>query len=69
MSQTQEIQNILKKIQHQYAPDRRTEIFEVEVVRKNNNFLLKGKTSSAKAQKELKEEVEIFSPPSFLFLF
>ena len=63
MSQTQEIQNILKKIQHQYAPDRRTEIFEVEVVRKNNNFLLKGKTSSAKAQKELKEEFEIFSTP------
>ncbi len=51
MSQTQEIQSILHNIQRQYAPDKRTEIFEVEVVRENNNFVLKGKTTSINAEK------------------
>ncbi len=63
MSQTQEIQSILHNIQRQYAPDKRTEIFEVEVVRENNNFVLKGKTTSINAEKTLKEKFKNISVP------
>ena len=51
----------IQTIKHEYAPDTRVEIFEVEVESRDGDLVIKGATSSEKAYKEIKHTLEASS--------
>ncbi len=50
-----EIQEIVKNVKEQYAPDKRTAIFDVVVEKFDNNIILKGETNIPEAKKDLEK--------------
>lgn len=53
-----DVQNIIKETQHNYAPDKRTAVFDVEYKAEGNKLLLKGETDMEKAKKQLTHELK-----------
>lgn len=53
MAQNTDIQSILQQVAQKYAPDKRTEIFEIKQRMQNDMLILSGKTSNREAHQEL----------------
>lgn len=53
MAQNSDIQPILQSVAQKYAPDKRTEIFEIRQSIRKDTLVLSGKTSSREAHREL----------------
>jgi len=53
MSQNSEMQQIIKAVQQKYAPDKRTELFQVVATQRKDTLVLKGETTSRQAYEEI----------------
>lgn len=49
---------VIAEVQHEYAPDSRTALFDVEAVAKNDKYVLKGETNMPEAVTSLKEKLQ-----------
>ena len=59
---TQDLKHIIETIGNKYAPDKRTELFSIEVVESKNGLQLKGDTTNKQAYKELIAKSEKLFP-------
>src|SRR5690554_5358275 len=62
MVQNNDAEQIIRNIQEKYAPDKRVEVFNVELFRKDNRFIIKGETTSSNAHKILLSELKNIYP-------
>lgn len=53
MAQNSELQQIIEAVQEKYAPDKRTELFQVVATQRNDTLVLKGETTSRQAYEEI----------------
>lgn len=53
MAQENDIKHIIREIQYRYAPDRRIEVFQIEIHQKGDTSIVKGVTTSKDAYDEL----------------
>ncbi len=57
-NQNEKVSQVIAKLKEQYAPDKRTALFNIEYTVENNKVVLKGETNQPKAKKELIKEVK-----------
>lgn len=62
MVQNNDAEQIIRNIQEKYAPDKRVEVFNVELFRKDNRFIIKGETTSSNVHKILLSELKNIYP-------
>ncbi|MDR1516975.1 MAG: C40 family peptidase [Dysgonamonadaceae bacterium] len=53
MAQTKDIQSVVASVKEKYAPDTRVEVFDIKTAQRGDSLVLKGKTSSEAAYREL----------------
>ena len=53
IAQVNDVKHIIKNIQDKYAPDRRVEVFQIDISQKDDTFVLSGETTSKEAYNEL----------------
>ena len=53
MAQENDIKHIIREIQYRYAPDRRVEVFQIDIHQKGDSSIVKGATTSRDAYDEL----------------
>lgn len=55
------INSIVKNIEHKYAPDKRTAIFDIKIEKRNNTFILTGSTNIVQAKNLLISSLKNFN--------
>ncbi|HZW39786.1 MAG TPA: C40 family peptidase [Ignavibacteriaceae bacterium] len=55
-----EVQKVIDDVRNQYAPDKRTAIFDVQVTEENGNIVLSGATNLVDAKNELSNKLSSF---------
>lgn len=55
-----EVQKVIDDVRNQYAPDKRTAIFDVQVTEENGNIVLSGETNLVDAKNELSNKLSSF---------
>jgi cell wall-associated NlpC family hydrolase len=53
MAQNSELQQIIEAVQEKYAPDKRTELFQVVATQRKDTLVLKGETTNRQAYEEI----------------
>ncbi|NLY24038.1 MAG: SH3 domain-containing protein [Bacteroidales bacterium] len=53
MAQNSDMQHMIEAVQKKYAPDKRVELFQVEMLQQNDTLVLKGETTSRQAYEEI----------------
>ncbi len=57
-NQNEKVSQVIAKLKEQYAPDKRTSLFNIEYSVENNKVVLKGETNQPKAKMDLLQEVK-----------
>lgn len=62
MVQKNDAEQIIRNVQEKYAPDKRVEVFNAELLHKDKSVLIKGETTSSEAHEELLNELRRVYP-------
>ncbi len=57
-NQNEKVSQLIAKLKEQYAPDKRTAVFNIDYILENNKIILKGETNLPSAKKELIQKVK-----------
>lgn len=62
MAQESDVKHIIREIQNKYAPDRRVEVFQIDIHQKGDTSIVKGVTTSKDAYDELIRTLKVNYP-------